>query len=147
MTRRNAALPRLPPIALDCLMLFSGDYAMEFGCLRNGLTGPCLLTHLGGHHGKKRKSVAPRCPISRLPSRPVAPTQGMLGEGAGDEGLADTGGPGDRDVLMLGDPLTGRQVADQGLVDDASVICRACSSTGLRMGPISKPRAGPERYA
>jgi len=54
--------------------------------------------------------------------RPVAATEGVLSEGAGDEGLADAGRPGDGDVLVLGDPLTGRQLADQGLVDDAPVI-------------------------
>ena len=49
--------------------------------------------------------------------RPVAAPEGVLGEGAGEEGLAGAGGAGDGDVLVLGDPAAGGELADQRLVD------------------------------
>ena len=47
----------------------------------------------------------------------VALAAGLLGERAGDEGLADAGRSGDDDVVVLLDPAAGRELADLGAVE------------------------------
>ena len=71
-----------------------------------------------GHREHPRRAGAER----RAHGARIGVGQGVLGEGAGDEGLADAGGTGDRDVLVQDDPLTGRQLTDQRFIDDAPVI-------------------------
>src|SRR5690606_32870015 len=52
----------------------------------------------------------------------VAAAEGVLGEGAGEEGLAGAGQAGDGDVLVLHDPVAGGELADQRLVELAAVV-------------------------
>jgi hypothetical protein len=40
-----------------------------------------------------------------------------VGEGTSDEALAGAGGAGDEDLLVLGDPAAGGELADDGLVE------------------------------
>jgi len=46
----------------------------------------------------------------------------VLGEGAGEEGLACAGHAGDGDVLVRGHPLAGGEQADEVLVDLAAIV-------------------------
>lgn len=43
----------------------------------------------------------------------VAFAASLVRQGAGDPGLADTGGSCNQDIEMLGDPLTGAQAGDE----------------------------------
>ena len=49
--------------------------------------------------------------------RAVAVAARLMGERAGDEGLAGAGGPGDEHVVVLGDPAAGGELAEQRLVE------------------------------
>ena len=42
---------------------------------------------------------------------------GLMGERAGDESLSGAGGAGDDDVVVLGDPATGGELAQERLVE------------------------------
>src|SRR5207247_2825447 len=47
---------------------------------------------------------------------------GLLAQGAAKKRLADAGRAGDEDVLMLGDPPTGRQLSDHGAIEFPATV-------------------------
>ena len=49
---------------------------------------------------------------------------GLLSQGAAEKRLADTGRPGDEDVLVLGDPATGRELPDQSAIEFPATVVK-----------------------
>ena len=64
--------------------------------------------------------------------RTGAVATGLVGERAGEEGLARAGGAGDEDVLVFGDPATGRELADLGAIEPAAGRVVEVFQGGLR---------------
>ena len=62
----------------------------------------------------------------------------LVAEVAGEVGIADTGGPGDEDVLMLAHPLAAGEAADECLVDSA---VRPDAAPSLRALALSRAAA------
>src|SRR5438067_5039525 len=47
---------------------------------------------------------------------------GLLSQGAAEKRLTDPGGPGDEDVLMLGDPAAARELPHEGAVQFPATV-------------------------
>ena len=73
----------------------------------------------------------------------IAFTAGFLRQGAGQIRFADAGGAGDQDIQMVGDPLAGGQLMDQGAVQVAGCFQVQVFEAGLEF-QLSGPQSGRE---
>ena len=62
---------------------------------------------------------------------PVSFPAGFLGQGAGEEGFAPSGGSGDDHVLVFLDPVAGEKPQDHGFIDSPGVFVVDVFGAGL----------------